>query len=52
VLEIDKLNFSTQNVDNYRFAAKKALKRLFGVVKAYFLSISHHPAARQSGAAP
>jgi hypothetical protein len=45
VLEIDKLNFSTQNVDNYRFAAKKALKGYFLVFKASVLQISSRLAA-------
>jgi hypothetical protein len=39
VLEIDTPNFSTQNVENDRFVAKKALKTSFAVKKALFLSI-------------
>ena len=39
MLEIDTLYFSTQNVENDRFVAQKALKTPFGAKKGSFLSI-------------
>jgi len=38
VLEIDNLNFSTQNVENDRFPPKKARKKPFLTKKASFLA--------------
>jgi hypothetical protein len=46
VLEIDNLNFSTQNVENDRFVAKEAVKPPFSAKKPCFYQFPILPQLR------